>query len=131
VSEGDNIKVESLKTTATVINTEDFKTISADSIKREYNRLPSDELLDLLDPEGTHIMQLSLPHEHIAGVLDPEGHVRTMWMMKLTDKTEPVTVYLDMTWENFNSLAKIRKAENGDWVRVETPDYGMGQKVTA
>jgi hypothetical protein len=104
-----------------VIDTESFKTISADSIERGYNRLPSDELLDALDPDGTHVLVLSLPHDHIAGALDPEGgHVRTEWMMKLTGKEEAVNIFLDMTWENFNALPKIEKNEDGEWEVVKS-----------
>lgn len=99
----------------TVINTSDFKYISRDSIRRKYNRLPSDELLAALDPDGTHVLVFSMPHEHAAGA-PVEPHMRTRWMMKLTGEDKPVDVFLDMTWEHFNALPKIEKNDDGEWV---------------
>jgi len=109
-----------------IATSDEFALISRDSIERGFNRLPSDELLEDLDPEGTHVVTFNMPHEHIAGV-QVEPHQRTMWLVKTKDKAEDVEVTLDMTQEHFDSLTQVREREEGGW-EVVIGAYGVGRK---
>lgn len=78
-----------------------------DARVRDLNRQLDRETIDALDPTGTHIMTLTMPHEHRAG--EPyDLHFRTIWMLKVKDSMEPVRVSLDIMPDNFE---KIRE----DW----------------
>jgi hypothetical protein len=93
-----------------VLNTEDFRRIAARSIEMDYNRLPTDELLEDLDPDGLHVLVLAMPHEHIGGVrVDP--HWRTEWLMKANGRMEPVNLFIDMSNEDYDSIPDRTKEE--------------------
>ena len=93
-----------------VLDSEDFRTIATDSIKRGYNRLPSDELLEALDPDGLHVLELTLPHEHING-RRVDLHMRTEWLVKIVDEDKPVRVFMDMSWDNYNAIPEREREE--------------------
>lgn len=86
-----------------LISTEAFTTIARESITKDFNRLPSDEILENLDPDGVHVLEISMPHNHRHGEA-VEEHVRTLWWMKLIGEDKPVPVFLDMTMERFNTI---------------------------
>jgi hypothetical protein len=99
-----------MEKTYKVIDSESFWRIANESIKTGYNRLPSDELLADLDPDGGHVLAFSMPHEHIAGErVDP--HFRTEWLVKIVDQKEPVRVFMDMSWDNYNAIPDMTKEE--------------------
>lgn len=101
----------------TVVGTEQFRDIAKESIERGYNRLPSDDLLESLAPEGVHLLVISMPHEHIAGA-PSDLHMRTIWMMMLQDEDEAATVAMDMPWECFTALPEV-VLKDGRWKWVQ------------
>lgn len=108
---------------ATIASTEEFRRIAENGRVRGYNQQPSDELLERLHPEGTHMITHHLPHEHIAGEL-VEPHVRTVWMCAVTNNGEqPVNhVLMDMSMSDFDSLTVLTK--DGDtWVAAARPAF--------
>lgn len=110
-----------------VTDTTHFIEISRHSIEKEYNRLPTDALLDALDPEGTHVLTFHMPHEHAAGVrVDP--HMRTIWLVKLDGEEKPVEVTLDMTLDHFESLTTVRKNEDSGEYEVVIGAHGLGRR---
>jgi hypothetical protein len=69
-----------------------------------------------------------MPHEHAAGV-QVAPHVRTIWMIKLTDEEKPVGgVTLDMTLDRFNALTTLRKNEESGEYEVVIGAHGVGRK---
>jgi hypothetical protein len=109
-----------------IVGTAQFIEISRRSIEQGYNRLPTDEFLDSLDPEGTHILTFSMPHEHAAGV-EVAPHMRTLWLAKMKDMEKGVDITLDMTLDDFDSLTTLRKNESGEYEVVIGP-HGVGRK---
>ena len=93
-----------------VLDSEEFRAIANDSIKKGYNRLPSDELLAQLDPDGGNVLAFSMPHEHIAGK-PVDLHWRTEWLVKIVDEEKPIRVFMDMSWDNFNAIPDRTREE--------------------
>lgn len=71
--------------------------------QNNYNRQLSQEAINDLDPEGIHICQLELPHEHRAGE-SCEMHIRGMWMAKMKGTMEPVTLFIDAPPDMYANL---------------------------
>ena len=68
-----------------------------------YNRQFSQEFIDRLDPDGFHLVGITLPHEHAQGVkVDP--HIRGQWFCKMKDADDPEMAFLDMPLDMFNGL---------------------------
>lgn len=110
-----------------IVSTTEFIEISRRSIEQGYNRLPTDEFLDLLDPEGTHINSFAMPHAHAAGV-EVAPHMRTIWLAKLSGQEKSVEITLDMTLDDFNSLTTLRKNEESGEYEVVIGPHGIGRK---
>ena len=71
--------------------TDQFKLLEIDS--RGRNRGPSSQLVDLLDPDGVHMIANRFVHN--------DREYRCTWMCKIKDKKEPVIVMMD------NDIAKV------------------------
>ena len=75
-----------------------------------YNRVTDPAVDDMLDPEGRHLVSFSMVHEHIGGEkVDP--HMRTIFMLKFKDSSEPNEVIIDMSMDDFNTLDVNEMAE--------------------
>jgi hypothetical protein len=88
----------------TISDTEGIRWLANEAVRRKFNRIPSVELLEALDPEGLHVCCFAMPHN--------DDHVRTIWLVKLEDQEAdevPPQVFLDMTWEAWNGLPVARK----------------------
>jgi hypothetical protein len=89
--------------TVKVVGTATLELINLHSSTRHYNRTLSIKGLDMLDPDGKHIITWTMIHEHAAGVkVDP--HVRAAMLLKVKDSMTPVRTFLDMTFKDFNDL---------------------------
>ncbi len=87
-----------------VCNTQDFLYLCKEAEKAGYNRqLDVRRITSVIDLEGTHVCSFHMIHEHIAGRLVPP-HVRSMWYLKCEDQEKPMTVFLDISLDNFNRL---------------------------
>lgn len=85
-----------------VICTEDLKTVFATSRFMEYNRMPEDGLEDLLDLQGTHVINPIMVHRfRMFEVVDP--HMRAFLYMKTKGTEKPVQIIIDMSMEHFNN----------------------------
>lgn len=70
---------------------------------RDLNRQLDAETIDALDPEGIHVLFFAMPHTHRDGeVYDP--HFRTVWMLKVRGRREPLKATLDIMTDHFNAL---------------------------
>ena len=96
----------------TVLTTALLKEVHDESVKRDFNRLLSDEFFENIDPEGIHLVTLAMPH----GDAD---HVRVVFLAKMRDDDEPVTVTIDMTWDAYSHLPYAEQRTAGDPTTVQ------------
>lgn len=64
------------------------------SQQEELNRLLPDELLEALDPDGVHVVQPMMVHEH-AGGQEVEQHLRCRVYLKVSGTSDPVLTFAD------------------------------------
>jgi len=76
------------------------------SARKGYNATLSSDGLDAIDPDGIHVITMTMIHEH-AGGAKVEPHVRAMVLLKVKDSDVPRLGRLDMTFEWFNSLREV------------------------
>jgi hypothetical protein len=101
--------------TAKVFTTEQL--VSANTRARGRNREIPPEYIDQLDPDGRHLVGITLPHEHVNGQRVPM-HMRVQLYAKMRDHaaTDPVQVWLDMDLDDYNGAAEIVKdPTTGEW----------------
>jgi len=80
----------------TIAKTTDEKT-DASQFKDSLQYL-NEEAINLLDPAGMHIIQMSLP----ASMGTRRGFVRAMILAKMTDTVAPQTIIVDLEQELYN-----------------------------
>lgn len=85
--------------TVQVITTPDLLELNRRAVKAKRNRSFVDNIGDLLDPEGIHIVAWSMVHNDV--------EIRVRLLLKFKDSFEPQVGYLDMSFEDFNALATI------------------------
>ena len=81
----------------TFTGTPGFKALARDSEAR--NQGPSKELLDMLDPEGRHIVAFSMVHNDV--------ELRNMWLCKVEDEDIPIRVLMDNGFEEFDTYTAV------------------------
>lgn len=80
---------------------------------RDLNRQLDAETIDALDPEGIHVLFFAMPHKHRdTEVYDP--HFRTVWMLKVKGRVEPMKATLDIMADQFNALPERETDEEAD-----------------
>ena len=82
-----------------VINTPDLIWLNSEAVKSKRNRAFTDEIGDLLDPDGIHFVAWSMLHN--------DCEIRVRLMMKFKDTMLPQEGFLDMSFENYASLKEI------------------------
>lgn len=92
----------------TVINALDLEELNRQAVKAQANRTLSEAVIDRLDPDGINL---------VTTTIGSDDSVRALLLIKLTGREQPVEGWLDMSYENFNKLAKLEKRD-GEWVRV-------------
>ena len=97
-------------TQVTVVNTEDLKHLISEAIRLRKNRQLEPRVREMLDPEGIHLIVFSMVHNDV--------EIRVRIAMKFKDIEEPVFGMLDMSFENFNALARL-ELRDGQWERVK------------
>lgn len=91
-----------------VVDTPTLKGLVALADALELNRIPSDAVMDALDPNGFHVLSLVLYGHNMdtAEVL----HHRALVLIKVRDSDEPVETYLDVPDEKWVDLpVPVRK----------------------
>lgn len=88
---------------AVVMDTETLLRLAEEGRKTGYNRQVSEELNRSADPNALHAVVLSLPHEHIAGQ-KVDLHYRLMMKVNLIEVQEPITLFMDVSAENYRTL---------------------------
>lgn len=86
---------------------QDLKRLNDAAEAAGYNRQISTKAINSLDPEGFNIVTPVLYHEHAGGVkVDP--HMRCSVLMKFKGKSDPERVYLDVSFDNLETLPLAR-----------------------
>jgi hypothetical protein len=75
---------------ATVTNTPGILYL-VDNAKGRNRSVYENKFIQEVDPNGTHVMGLSFPHNDV--------EVRTQWMCKMKDSDEPVEIWLDVDFD--------------------------------
>ena len=92
-----------VKSKAEYITSPAFIMLCKNAEDNNFNRQCETPLIEAnIDPEGLHVLGLSCIHN--------DDHMRTQWLVKMKDEDEPVTLYLDVTFEALN-LSKLITAE--------------------
>lgn len=92
--------------TLTVMSTAELSELNSIARERGYNRQLSDELIASLDPAGTHVVGVTLLHEHAAGV-PVAPHVRAHVYCKVAKTWDPVPVFIDCDQVKFAALGTV------------------------
>lgn len=104
-----------------VVGTPELLSLSWDAAKRQYNRqLDSDRLEKNIDPDGVHILEMFMIHEHKHG-LKCEPHARCRVLIKVKGKDEPVEAWLDI------ELGKFDKLMDMETVNEKLAGFGTGK----
>src|SRR5688572_12918924 len=84
-----------------VATTEQICTINKRSVEKNYNRsFLQDDLEDLLDPDGWHVIKPIMFHHHSMGVEVPE-HLRCQALLKVRGGLDPEMLIIDMSIEDY------------------------------
>ena len=90
-------------TSACVTDSEGILSMARDAENNERTRQVNiTRLEEEIDPSGTHILQLQMPHSHIAGEPSPV-HWRTIWLVKLKGEGKPVQLCMDVSPSVFDN----------------------------
>lgn len=82
-----------------ILTTPDLIELNKRAVKANRNRALIDEVYELLDPEGTHVVTFSMIHNDV--------EIRVRMLMKYKDTMEPIEGWLDMSFEDFNKLREV------------------------
>lgn len=102
-------------TTVKVMTTDTLDRVAKEGRKYGFNRqLDQDWINAYVDWNAIHVIEWTMPHEHIAGVAS-DLHYRCQAIIGKKDKTTQ-SVMIDMTTERYNSLptATITTDEHGE-----------------
>jgi hypothetical protein len=88
----------------TITYTQGFRALMQDSEGR--NQGPTPNLAVALDPEGTHCVQMRLPHNDVEW--------RCVWLCKLLGQAKPTIVLMDNSFEAFSAFTAIHDTEGAE-----------------
>ena len=86
----------------TTANTAQFRALEVDS--RDRNRGPNESMMGKLDPDGIHVAGLQMIHN--------DCEFRTQWLVKLLDRSEPVMVWMDNGFTEFEQNTSEREGRH-------------------
>jgi len=77
-----------------------------------------DKLAAVLDPDGVHLLQMSMPHDHVAG-RRVDSHLRTQWLIAVKPDVKPARrfkegippaqdLWLDVSFDAYNKHTEKR-----------------------
>jgi hypothetical protein len=88
-----------MSTKVKVVVTPDLIELNRRAVKAKRNRCFVDEIEDLLDPEGIHVVTYSMLHNDV--------EIRVRLLLKFKGRDEPVEGWLDMSFEDFEHLQEV------------------------
>lgn len=100
-----------------VASTPELLRLARVSTMRGYNRALKPEWIEeFLDPQGAHILEFLIPHEHAQGRPVPL-HARCQVLLKVEGSMNPMQVFLDVPMDEFNALPSVE----GDEIAFSSP----------
>jgi hypothetical protein len=85
------------------LSTLKVKALNNKAIKSGFNTALSDECINALDKNGTHLMNMMMPlHCNATGKVSS----RVMLMMKLKGNNKPQTAFLDISQSDWQSITE-------------------------
>jgi hypothetical protein len=86
-----------------VLDTPTLIKANKNAVRLEQNRSVTDEFLDMLDPEGTHVIGFNMDHVNFYGT----PGIRCNIHCKLKGEKEVASVWIDVTHEEFLGFPTI------------------------
>ena len=81
------------------VDTAGFLALCRNAEDNKFNRQCDTELVERdIDPDGKHVLAFSMIHN--------DDHLRTQWFVKSKDSDDPVSLWLDVTFDAFNTVKK-------------------------
>lgn len=83
-----------------VAGTDKFIALATHAMMTDRNRqVDIPELCKVIDPEGIHLCTLTMLHNDVEW--------RTRWYIKVKDSMEPLEVWLDVSFTDYESLQEV------------------------
>jgi hypothetical protein len=70
-----------------------------DNAKGRNRSVYEDKFIQHVDPDGTHVMGLSMMHNDV--------EMRTQWLCKMRDTEEPVEIWLDVDFDALKECTTV------------------------
>lgn len=86
-------------------NTQNLIALNEWAKQNNMNRFMPNQVVDKLDPEGTHLCIFTMTHSHKGGIQTDE-HLRTLWFIKQTNCTRPEMIAIDVSFDLFNKYTE-------------------------
>jgi hypothetical protein len=90
-----------------VMDTPTLIKINKTAVRLGQNRSLVDEFYDVLDPDGTHVVTFAMDHMNYQGV----PGIRCQIYCKVKRSDEPVSIWIDVSHEEFRALPSINSDE--------------------
>lgn len=76
-----------------LFTTRDIQALNSNAIKHKFNRSLASWTISSLDPDGVHVLHYSFIHN--------DDHLRLSIMFKMTYSDEPISAFIDATFDDF------------------------------
>jgi hypothetical protein len=87
-----------------VVSTPELLRLARVAQMRDYNRqIDPDWIEEFLDPQGAHVLEFLIPHEHAQGKEVPL-HARCQVLLKVEGTMNPMQAFLDIPIKEYNAL---------------------------
>lgn len=96
----------SITKTARISTTRELKALNSLAISNKYNRAISDTGIKLLDPNGIHLVDFTMIHN--------DDHMRIGFLSKFINVDEPIHLWVDASFEDFEQYTNTIGVETGD-----------------
>ncbi len=88
-----------------VTNTERFVVMSKEAAANRRNRRPAKKLLERLDLDGVHVVELEMVHN--------DEEIRCLWLCKVEGQDKPVKVWMDNGFKAIEKNTEMVEASGG------------------
>ena len=91
------------------VSTTTLRRLNKESIRLGYNRNLTDRFFRLADPDGEHVIEIIMIHEH-AMMRPVAPHYRLLLLAKMRRSTEPCHLTLDIPIASWDALPRLPKS---------------------
>lgn len=89
-----------------ICRTPELGVVAANGRERSYNRQIPEGLVEVLDPDGVHVVEPIMSHHHAGGDQVPR-HLRCRVYLKVPNKIEPLLTFADFDVEDVERMAAV------------------------